>query len=133
MAVKCSFCQKRSEPAVAYESHLGIAYSNLDIVLASIIYNPPADVLNHHGADLSEANEAIKNPDSDYESDSAGDPASNKHDVYYDTCMLESDTEALEDNMSFVAAEKKHYPYTGEAIRDLRGYMEKRSNLCEEP
>ena len=133
MPVKCSFCRKRYERAGAYESHLRIAHSNLDIVLASIIRNPPADVLNHRGAGLSDANEAIEHPDSDYESDPAGDLARNERDAHYDTFMQESDTEAPEDNMSSVAPEKEDYPRAGEAIGDVRGYTEERSNLCEEP
>ena len=66
MPVKCSFCRKRYERAGAYETLLQIAHADLDIVLASIIRNPPADVLNHHGAGLSDTNEPVQQPDSDY-------------------------------------------------------------------
>jgi hypothetical protein len=133
MPVKCSFCRNRYERAGAYETHLRIAHANLDIVLASIIRNPPADVLNHSGTGLSDANEPIEHPDSDYESDPAGDPARNERDAPYDTFMQESDTEALEDNMSSVAAGQEDYPRAGEAIGEVRGYKEERSTLCEEP
>jgi len=75
MPVKCSFCRKRYERAGAYETHLRSAHANLDIVLASTIWNLPADVLTDRGNDLAHANEPIEHSDSDYESDLAGDTA----------------------------------------------------------
>ena len=49
--------------------------------------------------------------------------------------MHESVTEALdsEDCTSSVAAEQEDYSPAGEAIGEVRGYLEERSNLCEEP
>ena len=135
MPVKCSFCFKRYQHAGAYETHLRIAHTNLDIVLASIIRNPPADVLNYRATSLSDTNEPIQQPDSDYESDPAGDAASNERDSPYDTFMQDSDIEAhnSEDSTPSVAAEQEDYPRAGEAIGEVRGYLEEHSNLCEEP
>ena len=137
MPVKCSFCRQRYERAGAYETHLRIPHADLDIVLASIIGNPPADVLNHCGAALSDTNEHVQQPDSarDDKSDPARDPAGNEHDSPYDTLIHESDMEALdsEDSTSSVAAEQEDYQRTGEAIGEVRGYLEECSNLCEEP
>ena len=135
MPVKCSFCRKSYQRAGAYETRLRIAHVDLNIVLTSIIRNPPADVLNHCGAGLSDTNEPVEQPDSDYESDPAGDPASNERDSPYDTFMHESDTEALdsEDSTSSVAAEQEDYPHAWEAIGEVRGYLEERTNLCEGP
>ena len=105
--VKCSFCRKRYEPAGTYKTHLRIAHADLNIVLASIIRNPPADVLNHRETGLSDTDEPIQQPDSDYESDPAGDPAGNEPHSPYDMFMHESDTEALDsqESTSSVAAE----------------------------
>jgi len=50
-------------------------HANLDIVLASTIRNPPADVVTDRGTNLSDANETIEDSDSDYESGPAGDTA----------------------------------------------------------
>ena len=133
MPVKGSFCQKRDECAGAYETHLHIAYANLDIVLRSIIHNPAADILNPRETGISDANELIEHPDTDYESDPTGDPAGNERDQYYDMFMQESDTEALKDKISSVAVEQENCLHGGEAIEDLRGYTEEHSNLCEEP
>ena len=118
--------------AGAYETHLRIAHPNLDIVRASIIRNPPADVLNHRATGLSDTNQPIQQPDSDYESDPVGDPASNERDSPYDTVMHESDTEAhdSEDSTSSVPAEQEDYPRAREAIGEVRGYLEEHSNLC---
>ena len=96
-----------------------IGYANLDIVLTSIIRNLPADVLNQCATGLSDANELIEHPDSDYESDPAGDPAGNERNAHYDMFMHKTNME--------------DYPHAGEAIGDVRGYTEERSNLCEEP
>ena len=133
MPVKCSFCQTRYAHAGPYKTHLRIGYANLDIVLVSIIRNPPADVLNQHETSLCDANELIEYPDSDYESDAARDPGGNERDPHYDTFIQGSNTEGLEDNMSSVGAEQEDYPRAGEAIEDVRGYAEECSNLCEEP
>ena len=64
MPVKCSFCRKRYARAGAYEKHLRSGHANLDIVLASTIWNPPADVLTERGTDLSDANEPMEHSDS---------------------------------------------------------------------
>ena len=47
--------------------------------------------------------------------------------------MQESDTEALEDNMSAAGAEQEDYPPPRDAIGDARRYREEGSNLCEKP
>jgi len=73
MLVKCSLCRKRYERAGAYKTHLRSTHANLDILLASTIRNPPADVLTDPATKLSDANEHIEHSDSDYESDPAGD------------------------------------------------------------
>jgi len=81
MPVKCSFCGKRYEGAGAYETHLRSAHANLDMVLASTIRNPPAEVLTNRGTDLSQATELIEHSDSDYKSDPAGDTAGSERDA----------------------------------------------------
>ena len=133
MPVKCSFCRKRYERAGAYERHLRSAHANLDIVIASTLRNPPVDVLNDWGTDLSVANEPIAHSDSDYESDPAGDPAGSERDAPDDTLTQEPDTEVLEDNTYPVAAEQEDYPGAGGAIGEVEGYKEERCNLCEKP
>jgi len=120
MPVKCSFCGKRYERAGAYETHLRSEHANLDIVLASTIRNPPADVLTDRGTDVSDANEPIEHSDSDYESDPAGDTAGSERDAPDDTLRREPETEVLEDNMYAVAAEQEDYQGAGEAIGEVK-------------
>ena len=96
------------------------AHANLDIVLASTIGNPPADVLSDRGTDLSDANELIEHSDSDYESDPAGDTAGSERDVPDDTRRREPETEVLQDRTYPVAAEQQDYPGVGEAIREVK-------------
>ena len=86
------------------------AHANLNIVLASTIWNPRADVLTDRGADLSDANEPIEHSDSDYESDPAGDTAASERNAPDDTLRREPKTEVLEDNTYPVAAEQEDYP-----------------------
>ena len=50
-------------------------YANLDIVLASTIRNPPAEVLTDRGTNLSDGHAPMEHSDSDYRSDRAGDTA----------------------------------------------------------
>ena len=96
------------------------AHANLDIVLASTIRNPPADVLTDRGTDVSDANEPIEHSDSDYESDPAGDTAGSERDAPDDTLRREPETEVLEDNMYAVAAEQEDYQGAGEAIGEVK-------------
>jgi len=131
MAVKCSFCRKRYKGAGAYEIHLRSAHANLDIVLASTIQNPPADVVTDRGTDLSDANEPIEHSHSDYESDPAGDTAGSERDAPHDTLRREPETEVLEDNTYPVAAEQGDYPGAGEAIGEVKEYKEECRDLCE--
>ena len=116
MPVQCSFCRKRDERARAYETHLRSAHSNLDIVVASTIRNPPTDVLTDRGTNLSDSNETIEHSDLDYESDSAGDTAGSERDAPDDRLRREPETDVLEDNTYPVAAEQEDYPGAGEAI-----------------
>ena len=95
-------------------------HANLDIVLASTIRDPPADVLTDRGSDLSDTNEPIKHSDSDYESDPAGDTAGSECDVPNDMLRREPETEVLEDNTYPVAAEQEDYPAAREAIREVK-------------
>jgi len=133
MPVKCSFCRKRYERAGAYETHLRSPHANLDIVLASTIRNPPADVLTDRGTDLSEANEPSEHSDSDYESDPAGDTARSERDAPDDRLRWEPETEVLEDNTYPVAAEQEDYLGAGEAIGEVKEYKEECRDLCENP
>jgi len=109
------------------------AHANLDIVLASTIRNPPADVLTDRGTDLSDSNEPIEHCDSDYESDPAGDTAGSERDAPDDTLRRERETEVLEDNTYPVAAEQEDYPGPGEAIGQVKEYKEECRDLCENP
>ena len=102
--------------AGAYETHLRSAHANLDIILASTIRNPPADVLTDRGTNLSDANEPIEHSDSDYESDPAGDTGGSERDASDDTLRREPETEVLEDNTYPVAVEQEDYLGAGEAI-----------------
>jgi len=133
MPVKCSFCRKRYLSAGTYETPLRTAHANVDIVLASTIGNPPADVLSDQGTDLSDANELIEHSDSDYESDPAGDTAGSEHDALDDMLRREPETELLEDNTYPVAAEQEDYPGAGEAIGEAKEYKEECRDLCENP
>ena len=109
------------------------AHSNLDIVLASTIRNPPADVLTHRGTALSDANEPIEHCDSDYESDPLGDTAGGERDAPADTVRWAPETEVYEDNTYPVAAEQEDYPSAGEAIGEVKEYKEECRDLCENP
>jgi len=133
MPVKSSFCRKRYERAGAYETHWRSAHANLDIVLASTIRNPHADVLTDRRTDLSDANEPIEHSDSDYESDPAGDTGGSECDAPDDTLRREPETEVLKDNTYPVAAEQDDYPGAGEAIGEVKEYKEECRDLCENP
>jgi len=133
MPVKCSFCRKRYERPGAYETHLRSAHANLDIVLASTIRNPPADVLTDRGTNLSDANQPIEHCDSDYESDPAGDTAASESDTPDDTLRREPETEVLEDNTYPVAAEQEDDPGAGEAIGEVKEYYEECRDWRENP
>jgi len=109
------------------------AHANLDIVLASPIRNPPADVLTDRLTDLSDANEPIEHSDLDYESDPAGDTAGSERDAPDDKVRGEPPTEVLEDNTYPVAAEEEDYLSAGEAIGELNEYKEECTDLCENP
>jgi len=129
MPVKCSFCLKRYEHAGAYETHSRRAHANLDIVLASSIRNPPADVLTDRGTDLSDANEPIVHSDSDYESDAAGDTAGSERDAPDDTLKREPETEVLEDNTYPVATEQEDYLGAGKPLERLKS-IRKNAGIC---
>jgi len=129
MPVKCSFCRKRYKRAGAYETHLRSAHANLDIILASTIRNPPADVLTDRGTDLSDANEPIEHSDSDYESVPAGDTAGSERDAPDDTHRREPETEGLEDNTYPVAAEQEDYPGAGKPLERLKS-IRKNAGIC---
>jgi len=133
MRVKCSFCRKRSERAGAYETHLRSAHANLDIVLASTIRNPPADVLTDRGTALSDTNEPIEHSDSDYESDPAGDTAGSERDASDDRLRREPEIEVPEYNTYAVAADLEDYPGAGEAIGEVKEYKEESRDLCKNP
>ena len=92
------------------------AHANLDIVLASTLRNPPADVLTDRGTDLSDANEHIEHSDSDYKSGPAGDTAGSERDAPDNTLRRDPKTEVLEDNTYPVATEQEDYLGAGEAI-----------------
>jgi len=133
MPVKGSFCRKRNERAGTYETHLRSAHANIDIILASTIRNPPADLFTDRGTDLSDANEPIEQSDSEYESDPAGDTAGSERDAPDDTLRWEPKTEVLEDNTYPVAAEQEDYLGAGEAIGEVKEYKEECRDLCESP
>ena len=98
------------------------AHANLNIVLASTIRNPPADVLTDRGTDLSDANEPLEHSDSDNKSDPAGDIAGSERDAPDDTLRREPETEVLEDTTYPVAAQQEDYPGAGEAIGEVTEY-----------
>jgi len=129
MPVKGSFCRKRSDRAGAYETRLRSAHANLDIVLASTIGNPPADVLTDRGTNLSDSNETIEHSDLDYESDSAGDTAGSERDAPDDRLRREPETEVLEDNTYPVAAEQEDYPGAGKPLERLKS-IRKNEGIC---
>jgi len=133
MLVKCSFCRKRYARAGAYETHLQSAHANLDIVLASTIRNPPADVLTDRGTDLSDANEPIEHSNSDYESDPAGDTAGSERNAPDDTRRREPETEVLEDNTYPVAAKQEDCRGAREAIGEVKKCKEQCRDLFENP
>jgi len=133
MPVKCSCCRKRYERAGAYETHLRSAHANLDIVLASSIRNPPADVLTDRGSDLSDANEPIEHFDSDYKAHPAGDTAGSERDAPDNTLRREPETKVLEDNTYPVAAEQEDYTGAREAIGEIKQYKEECRDLSENP
>ena len=110
-----------------------VRIQNLDIILASTILNPPADVLTDRGTDLSDANEPIEHCDSDYESDPAGDTAGSEGDATDDPLRREPETEVLEDNRYPVGAEQEDYPCAGEVIGEVKQYKEECRDLCENP
>jgi len=133
MPVKCSFCRKRYERAGANVTHLRSAHANLDIVLASTIRNPPANVLSDRGSYLPDANEPIEHSDSDYESDPAGDTPGSERDAPDDTPRREPETEVLEDNTYPVAADQEDYLRAGEAIGEVKESKAECRDLCENP
>jgi len=116
MPVKCSFCRPRYEGAGAYKTHLRSAYANLDIVLASPIRNPPADVLTDRGTDLSDANDPIEHCDSDYESDPAGDTAGSERDAPDDKLRQEAETDVVDDNTYQVTMEREDIRAPGKPL-----------------
>ena len=120
MLVKSSFCRNRYEPAGAYETYLRSAHANHDIVVASTIQNPPADILTSRGTELSEANEPIEHSDSDYKPDPAGDTAGSQRDAPDNTLRREPETEVLADNTPPVAAEEEDYPRAGKPLERLK-------------
>jgi len=109
------------------------AHANLDIVLASTIQNPPADVLTDRATVLSDAKEPIEHSVSDYESDPSGDTAGSERDEPDDTLRWEHETNVLENNTYPVAAEQEDYPGAGEAIGEVKEYKKECRDLCENP
>ena len=145
MPVKGSFCRKRNERAGTYETHLRSVHPYLHSVLTSTIGNPPVEVFTdpgteggtnrgtNRGTNLSDANKPIEHSDSDYESDPDGDTAGSEHDTPDDTLRPEPEPEVLEDNTYPVAGEQEDYPGTGEAIGEVKVYMEESRYLGENP
>jgi len=119
--------------AGAYETHLQSAHTNLDIVLASTLRNLPAIIHTDRGTDLSDAYEPIEQSDSDYKSDPGEDTAGRERDAPDDTLRREPETEILEDNTYPVATEQEVYRGAGDAIGELKEYMEKCTDLYENP
>jgi len=129
MPVKCSFCRPRYERAGAYKTHLRSAYANLDIVLASTIRNPPADVLTDRGTDLSDANEPIEHCDSDYESDPAGDTAGSERDAPDDKLRQEAEPDVVDDNTYQVTVEQEDIRAPGKPLERLKS-ISKNAGVC---
>ena len=132
MPVKCSFCRRRYMRAGPYETHLRKAHADLDIILASTLRNLPPNRIDDPRADIIDHNEPRERPDSDYESDPASDPTGYERDAINDL-TYDSDTKALNDNMSSSAARQTHYERAGEAIGDVNGFEQEHSNLCKNP
>jgi len=112
------------------ETQLRSAHTNLDIVLASTIRNPPADVLAHRGTNLSDAIEPFEHSDSDYKSDPAGDTAGSEHNAPDDSLRREPETEVLADNTDPVAAEQKDYPGAGNPFGVVLKSISKNAWIC---
>jgi len=127
--VKCSFCRKGYARGGTYETHLRSAHANREIVLASTILNPPADVLNDQGTDLSDANEPIEHSDAEYESDPAGDRTCSERDTPDDTLRRAPEPDGLEDNTYSVPAEQEDYPGAGKLSERLNS-TRKNAGIC---
>jgi len=66
--------------------------------------------------------------DSDFESD----PDSKEHEL--DTfAAQESNTEIPDDSTSLLPGREEHHPRPREAIRDVNGFEQENSNICDDP
>ena len=70
-------------------------------------------------------------PDSDYESDP--EPTGRDHQVLAGDVMYESDTELLNKMAPFTSGQQTYFLDAGEAIRDVTGFEQEISNLCDNP
>lgn len=129
MPSKCPFCRRKYMRSGAYEKHLRTAHANLDIVLASTVrYTSSVDIINDVETSILHPREASELRDSDYESDP--DPTGHELDAF---TAHQSDTEIPDDSTSSLPGRQEHYPRAGEAIRDVEGFEQEHSNLCEDP
>ena len=113
----------------AYKKHLPTAHANLDIVLASTVrYTSSVDIINDMETTILHPQEASELRDSDYESDP--DPTGHELEAF---TAYQSDTEIPDDSTSSLPGRQEHYPGAEEAIRDVEGFEQEHSNLCEDP
>jgi len=128
MPSKCPFCQQKYTQAAAYEKHLRTTHTNVNIILASTTIQYPSSA--SHVLDT-QTDVVGERPDSYYESDP--EPTGREHDVLSGDVVYESDTEVLNNTASFSGGQQTHFPGAGEAIRDVNGFEQEISNLCDDP
>ena len=129
MPSKCPFCRRKYIRSGAYEKHLQTAHANLDIVLVSTVrYTSSMDIINEVETSILHPREASELQDSDYESDP--DPTGQELDAF---TAHQADTEIPDDSMSSLPGRQEHYSRAGEAIREVEGFEQKHSNLCQDP
>ena len=90
-----------------YKTQIRKASADLDIILASTLWNLSPNRIDDPRTDIIDHNEPHERPDSDYESDPASDPTGYKRDAINDL-SYDSDTEALKDNTSSSAGRQTH-------------------------
>jgi len=129
MPSKCPFCRRKYIRSGAFEKHLRTAHANLDIVLVSTVgYLSSGDIINDVETSMLHHPEASKLPDSDHEPDP--DPTGHERDAF---TVHQSDTEIRDNSTSSLSGTQQDYPRAGEASRDVDGFEQENSNLCQDP
>jgi len=129
MPSKCPFCRDKYIRSATYQKDLATAHTNVDSVLASTVgYLSSGDIINDVETSTLHHLETSEFYDSDYESDP--DPSGHERDVL---TTHKSDTKTPDHSLSALPGTQEHYPRDGEAIRDIGGFEEETSNICEHP